>query len=208
MAELVFTDGLVTGLLICVLHSARVPSQPQPQPFFGSVDAGLGAAAAGAAAAVGADAWDSPLPPLVAVRIRSWLWIDFLPPVDIACRRASEASRATETELLAGAEYELTAGAAVRTGALVAVDAAGRAFAEGREAPPGRPALPVVDIALRRARTSSRVLLYAIVNPIASWLFQSLTSCPPGGGPKVSPLNGLRILRSRHPVSACSCRSR
>ena len=96
----------------------------------------------------------------------------------IASRRAREASRATETELLAGAEYELTAGAAVRTGALVAVDAAGRAFAEGCEAPAGRPALPVVDIALRRARTSSRVLLYAIVNPIASWLFQSLNIVP------------------------------
>ena len=79
----------------------------------------------------------------------------------MAARRASDASRATETEALAGAENALT-GAGARAGAGAAFDVAGLALAEGWEALAGRPALPVVDIALRRASTSSRVLLYAI----------------------------------------------
>jgi hypothetical protein len=45
--------------------------------------------------------------------------------------------------------------------------AADPVLAAGCAAPAGRPALPALDIALRRAITSSRVLLYAIVNPVA-----------------------------------------
>jgi hypothetical protein len=83
----------------------------------------------------------------------------------MAWRRAREACRATDTDALAGAEYALT-GAGALTVAGAAFDVAGLAFAEGREAPAGKPALPVVDIALRRASTSSRVLLFGIFNPI------------------------------------------
>ena len=83
----------------------------------------------------------------------------------MAWRRAREASRAIDTDALAGAEYALT-GAGALTVAGAAPDVAGLAFAEGWEALAGRPVLPVVDIALRRASTSSRVLLYGIFNPI------------------------------------------
>jgi hypothetical protein len=106
-----------------------------------------------------------------------------LPPLDIARRRSREALRATDTELVAGAEYELASGAAAGAGAAVCVGAVRgpvlRTWAAGCEPPVlGNPALPLSDNALRRARTSSRVLLYAIINPIASWLFQSLVSAP------------------------------
>ena len=67
---------------------------------------------------------------------------------------------------MAGAEYART-GAGALVGAGVAFDVAGLAFAEGCEALAGNPAFPVEDIACRRASTSSRVLLYAIVNPFA-----------------------------------------
>jgi hypothetical protein len=83
----------------------------------------------------------------------------------MAWRRAREASRATDTDALAGALNALT-GAFALTVAGAAFDVAGLAFAEGWEALAGKPALPVVDIALRRASTSSRVLLYGIFNPI------------------------------------------
>jgi hypothetical protein len=90
------------------------------------------------------------------VRLRSRVWIAFLPPVDIARRRSIEACRATDAVLPGCAEREPATGAA-----------ADPVLAAGCAAPAGRPALPALDIALRRAITSSRVLLYAIVNPVA-----------------------------------------
>jgi hypothetical protein len=92
VAAATFVAGAV---FIVAWHSLRVPSQPQPQPFFSAGAAVDGAADCGAAV--------SPLPPSLAVRIRSVDWIAFLPLVDIAWRRASEACLATETLLAVGA---------------------------------------------------------------------------------------------------------
>jgi len=144
--------GLVAACIL-VLHSARVPSQPQPQPFF-SVAGVAGAedtAAAGAAGA--ADLISSP-------RVRSLLWILLLPPEDIARRRAMDASRLEFAGARAVVEYEAAgAGAADLAGAGCAVFVVNAA-------------LPLVDIALRLSSTNSRALIVfavcAIVNPAAN----------------------------------------
>ena len=135
------------------LHSARVPSQPQPQPFFSvaGVAAAEGAAAVGAAGA--AELISSP-------RVRSLLWMPYLPPADIARRRAIDASRLEFAGVRAVEEYEAAdAGAADLTGAGCAVFVVNAA-------------LPTVDIALRLSSTNSRALILfdvcAIVNPVAN----------------------------------------
>jgi hypothetical protein len=65
-----------------VLHSALVPSHPQPHPFFCVADAGVGAGATADWVVLS-----------FAPRVRSLLWIPALPLFDIARRRANEAAR-------------------------------------------------------------------------------------------------------------------
>ena len=146
--------GAAAGFMLA-LHSARVPSQPQPQPFFSVATGDSGAAVAAGAAVAGAAEL------LSSLRVRSLLWMLLLPPVDIATRRAIDASRLELAGVRADEEYE-----AAETGAdaadLVGVGCA--VFVVSA-------ALPFVDIALRLSSTNSRALILfavcAIVHPVA-----------------------------------------
>ena len=80
-----------------VLHSALVPSHPQPHPFFSVAEAVVDT---GVGAGVEADwvvFWFAP-------RVRSLLWIPALPLLDIALRRAIDAARPEDDGARAGAE--------------------------------------------------------------------------------------------------------
>ena len=153
--------------------------------------AGAGAATGAAAAAAGGaslpeEAWTACaaggcLPPAVAVRIRSTLCTADLPPVDIALRRASDASRALEPGTVDGAAR--TGADCVRAGA-VCVSAGADRVRPGVPAEDAVPsaALPPVLMAWRLAITSSRVLcvvvaVCAIVNPVESTFHPVTRAC-------------------------------
>ena len=144
--------GFAAGFILA-LHSARVPSQPQPQPLFSAAGVAGADDMAAAVAAGAAEVISSP-------RVRSLLWMLLLPPADIARRRAIDASRLEFAGARAAEEYEAAdAGAADLAGACCIVFVVNAA-------------LPFVDNALRLSSTNSRALIVfavcAIVNPAAN----------------------------------------